>query len=366
MADFDPLPLPDGVASRSAAGVNGLDMHYLEAGKPGAPVILLLHGFPELAYSWRKVMPLLAGMGFRVIAPDQRGYGRTTGGLRQFSIDLFTYRMPNLVRDALGLLRQLEIDSCAHVIGHDFGAAVAGWAGLLRPDVFRTVTVASAPFVPPSPVGAQDPTPDRIDSELARLERPRKHYQGYYSTPSANPDMMNAPGGLAAFLRAYFYMKSADWDGNAPRKLAGWTAEALAEMPTYYIMENDQTMPEAVAGAMPEGEASWLTDAELAVYAAEFGRTGFQGGLNWYRCRFISQYIREAQIFGDRRIEAPMTFIAGASDWGVYQTPGALQAMSERSSTDFRGAYLIDGAGHWVQQERPQAFVAAFKQAMEI
>ena len=368
MADLAPLPLPDGVSSRMVRGVNGLDMHALEAGDPGRPALLLLHGFPELAFSWRKVMTPLAELGFHVIAPDQRGYGRTTGWSDAYDGDLFTFRMPNLVRDAFGLLRRMGHETAAHVIGHDFGAAVAGWAGLLRPDVFRTVTVMSAPFAAPPPlaVGASDPPADGIEAALAGLPRPRKHYQRYYSTAAANPDMMAAPEGLPAFLRAYFHMKGAGWHENRPFKVAGWTAEALAEMPTYYVMDLGDTMPEAVAAACSAPPDPWLSDEALTVYAAEYGRSGFQGGLNWYRCRFVPEYARELGLFGGLPMQAPMAFIAGAQDWGVRQTPGALEAMEARASSDYRGTHLIDGAGHWVQQEQPEAVVAAFKAAMRV
>ncbi len=366
MADLAPLPLPAGVRSRMVEGVNGLDMHVLEAGDAGCPAILLLHGFPELAYSWRKVMVPLADLGFHVIAPDQRGYGRTTGWSDDYDGDLFTFRMPDLVRDAMGLLARLGHDRAAHVLGHDFGAAVAGWAGLLRPDIFRTITVMSAPFAPPGPppTDGPDAPADDIDAALGRLDRPRKHYQRYYSTRPANADMMGAPEGLAAFIRAYFHMKGAGWHENRPERLAGWTADALARMPTYYIMEAGQTMPEAVAAALAAPPDAWLSDDALAVYAAEYGRTGFQGGLNWYRCRFVDAYRREMALFGGRRIEAPMAFVAGAQDWGVRQTPGALEAMEAGASADYRGTRLIDGAGHWVQQEQPAAVVAAFRALM--
>lgn len=360
------LPLPDGVTARMVAGVNGLDMHVLEAGDPAAPALLLLHGFPEIAFSWRKVMLPLAELGFHVIAPDQRGYGRTTGWSDRYEDDLFTSRMPNLVRDAMGLLYRLGHDHAAQVIGHDFGAAVAGWAGLLRPDVFRSVTVMSAPFVPPAPlpVGKAEREAKDIDAELAALERPRKHYQHYYSTAAANADMMNAPAGLAAFLRAYFHMKSADWSENRPFRLDGWTGEALARMPAYYVMDRDTTMPQAVAKAMPQTANAWLGDDELAVYAQEYGRTGFQGGLNWYRCRFVPEYVRELELHAGRRIAVPLAFIAGAQDWGIQQVPGALEAMEARASEDFRGTHLIDGAGHWIQQERPAEMLAAWRETM--
>src|SRR3954468_6580680 len=144
MTELPPLPsevLPAGVRARLVPGVNGLTMHVVEAGfeVPGRPLLLLLHGFPELAYSWRKVIVPLAEAGFHVIAPDQRGYGRTTGWDPDYDGDLASFRMLNLARDALGLVAALGHSSAATVIGHDFGASVAAYCALIRPDVFRSL-----------------------------------------------------------------------------------------------------------------------------------------------------------------------------------------------------------------------------------
>jgi pimeloyl-ACP methyl ester carboxylesterase len=200
-----------------------------------------------------------------------------------------------------------------------------------------------------------------IHAALAALSRPRKHYQWYYSTRPANDDMWHAPQGLKAFLRAYYHHKSADWKDNRPFPLKAWVAEELAQMPTYYIMDRDQTMPQTVAAEMPsaaEIEAcGWLTDAELAVYAGEYERNGFQGGLNWYRCGTSGIDAAELCLFSGRTIDVPACFIAGTSDWGTYQRPGSIDAMRDRGCTDFRGVHLIDGAGHWVQQEQPEAVI---------
>src|SRR5712671_1793109 len=139
--DLPDIPLPAGIRSRFVDGINGLRMHVLEAGYEtrGRPCVLLLHGFPELAYSWRKVMPALAAAGFHVIAPDQRGYGRTTGWDGTYDGDLAAFHVLNLVRDALGLVAALGSCTVAAVIGHDFGSPVAAWCALIRPDVFRSV-----------------------------------------------------------------------------------------------------------------------------------------------------------------------------------------------------------------------------------
>jgi len=368
MAPFDAAVLPPGLRSRFVEGVNGLRMHMLEAGfeSEGRPCLLLLHGFPELAWSWRKVMPALAAAGFHVIAPDQRGYGRTTGWDPDYDGDLRSFRLLNLVRDALGLVFALGHSSVAAVVGHDFGASVAAWCALVRPDVFRAVALMSAPFAgppalrfgtaeaPPQPGVTPGPS---IHEALARLDPPRKHYQWYYSTRQANAEMWHCPQGVHAFLRAYFHHKSADWPGNQPFPLKAWTAAELAKMPTYYIMERDKGMAETVAPHMPSAAeiaaCRWLTEAELGIYSAEFGRTGFQGGLQWYRCRTEGINDAELQIFSGRRIEVPAIFIAGRSDWGIYQVPGSLERMQDRACTKMLGCHLIEGAGHWVQQERP-------------
>jgi pimeloyl-ACP methyl ester carboxylesterase len=152
--DFSTLPpygngtLPAGIRSRQIANVNGMTVHILEAGYEtrGRPAVLLLHGFPELAYSWRKVMPSLAAAGYHVIAPDQRGYGRTIGWDDSYDADPDSFRILNMTRDAIGLVYALGDRSVAIVVGHDAGAPVASWSALIRPDIFRSVTIMSSPF----------------------------------------------------------------------------------------------------------------------------------------------------------------------------------------------------------------------------
>ena len=173
--------------------------------------------------------------------------------------------------------------------------------------------------------------------------------------------MMDCPQGLHAFLRAYYHHKSADWPENRPFTLKAWSAGELAQLPTYYVMDLDRTMPETVAPHMPSAEAiaacRWLPEEELAVYAAEYRRTGFQGGLNWYRLRTVGRYNADLELYSGRGIEVPAIFVAGASDWGAYQTPGALERMQGTGCRDLRGLHLVPGAGHWVQQEQPEATV---------
>ncbi len=367
MTDLADIPLPAGIRSRYVDGVNGLRMHVLEAGfeTSGRPCLLLLHGFPELAYSWRKVMPALAQAGYHVIAPDQRGYGRTTGWDADYDGDLHSFRPLNLVRDALGLVSAFGHRAVDAVIGHDFGSPIAAWCALVRPDIFGAVVLMSAPFAgpPPLPFNTKDaPASPRRDDpvhrELAALQRPRKHYQWYYSTREANADMHRAPQGVHDFLRAYYHYKSADWKDNKPHPLQSWSAGELARLPTYYVMELAKTMPETVAAEMPSPAAiaasRWLPERELAVYGREYARTGFQGGLQWYRCGTSAQFSAELETYAGRRIDVPSCFIAGRQDWGTYQRPGVFEAMQTTVCTAMIGCHLIDGAGHWVQQEQPE------------
>jgi pimeloyl-ACP methyl ester carboxylesterase len=362
------IPLPPGMRSRFVDDINGLTMHVLEAGyeTKGRPCILLLHGFPELAYSWRKVMPQLAAAGYHVIAPDQRGYGRTTGWEADFEGDLNSFRLLNMVRDALGLVSAFGYRSVDAVVGHDAGSSVAAWCALVRPDVFRAVVLMSAPFAgpPPLPFNTADGPPkpkreDPVHRELAALPRPRKHYQWYYSTREANANMHHARQGVHDFLRAYYHHKSADWKDNAPYPLKAWTASELAKLPTYYTMDLDKGMAETVAEQMPSpaeiAANKWLPDNELAFYSAEYARTGFQGGLQWYRCGTSGAFTSELQTFSGRTIDVPSCFISGKQDWGTYQRPGVFEAMQTTACTRMLGCHLVDGAGHWVQQEQPGA-----------
>jgi len=360
--------LPSQIRSNVCKGVNGLDIHYLEAGFEGKnkPLIVLLHGFPELSYSWRKIILPLSESGYHVVAPDQRGFGATTGWDNSYVSDLSFYYQVNLVRDILGFVSALGYAKVASIIGHDSGAAVAGWSALIRPDIYNSV-VLMTPFAGASvlPIDTskklsiyKDPV-DTISEDLAALPRPRKHYQHYYRTRMANSDITNSEDGLASFIRAYYHHKSADWENNDPFPLASWTAEELAKMPTYYIMDLNDTMAEAVAKHMPTSQeiasCKWLSEDELQVYVSEYGRTGFQGGLNWYRSGGSEGNKRALELFSGMKMQVPAMFVAGRQDWGIYQKPGAIDRMKEEVCTSMDNMHLVDNAGHWVQQEQPEA-----------
>jgi pimeloyl-ACP methyl ester carboxylesterase len=359
--------LPSAIRSRYIENQHGVRMHVLEAGfeEPGRSCVVLLHGFPELAYTWRNQLPALARAGFHVIAPDLRGYGRSVATPVSFDEDLLPYSLLNRVSDVLGLVRALGYDKVAGVIGHDWGALTAAWCALVRADVFQSVVLMSTPFDgtptllldtadhPRAPGKAVD-----IQKELAALPRPRKHYQWYLATPGANDDMWHAPQGVHDLLRAMFYFKSADWKGNRPFALKSWAASELAKMPTYYIMDIDKGIAETMATAMPSKAqiraCHWMTEEDLEVYTAEYIRTGFQGGLNSYRILRSPNYSAELNGFSGRTLDVPSCFIGGGSDWGVYQTPGALEAMQHSACTRLLGVHLVDGAGHSLAEEQPE------------
>ena len=374
-------------------------MHILEAGDKSAPLLVLLHGFPELSYSWRDVILPLAQLGFHVVAPDQRGYGRTqplqdhAHAAIKFEDDLSPYSLLNLVHDIIALVFALGHTSVACVIGHDFGSSVAGFCALVRPDLFRSLILMSAPFpgAPPLPFAVESgpaATPQNrpaavpaavLDDALARLDPPRQYYMRYFCGPGANADMTASEEGLRAFLRAYFHVKSADWAGNAsplphalpmPASVAG-----LARLPHYYVMPRGVDMPAAVGAHAPTAEevarqsSRWLPDNVLEVYVQEFGRAGFQGGLNWYRTMLGEMDGKDwgLRMFSGKKVEVPAMFLAGKMDWGAFQSPGALEKMQREVCVNMKDedVVFVEDAGHWVQQEQPEDVVRHIRRFLE-
>lgn len=351
--------LPAAITSKVVDGVNGLSMHYLECGE--GPVIVLLHGFPELAFSWRKIMPLLADAGYRVIAPDQRGYGLTTGWNAGDS-HLRDFQQMNLVHDVIAFCHRLNISKIHALIGHDFGSPVAGFTALMRPDLVQRLICMSSPFSGVPALDFHGPAPHKVlDVALAGLQPPRKHYQWYYSSDTAAQDLAEAGQGLAKFLRGYYYLKSGDKPGSEPSLLISPSPDEYAKLPGYYVMGRELTMPKVVEQAIGGldidvlNECAWLSSAELDVYVSAFSETGFQGALNWYRCVTDVRLLKDIGVFSGAALLMPMAFIAGDKDWGVWQSPGALEQMESAALDKFMGTTLIRGAGHWVQQEQPMA-----------
>lgn len=373
------LPLPPGITSNYVSCPStGLNIHYLEAGHAKdnpKPLLLLLHGYPELAFSWRKVIPSLSEAGYHVVAPDQRGYGRTTGwdDSTYQDTDLTQFTITNLVRDMVILVSALGYEEVKCVVGHDFGAMVASMCSLMRPDIFKAVVTMSHPVksLPNIPFGTAHSavgkegesggmTGTDIDADLAKLEIPRKHYKWYNSAAPAAEEWYHASQGLKMFLRGYVHVKSADYYENDPKPLKEWSAEELSRMPYYYVMPKASNMPDTIASMMEKEDAAkttrWLSDADLEVYVQEWDRTGFQGGLNWYRAQTDHKKAGDVLLFAGRKINVPSMFLSGMQDWGNYQQPGALEGI-EKACSDSRGIQLLDGAGHWPQQEQPEKVV---------
>ena len=356
--------LPAGIRSRQIDTNTGVNLHILEAGFAGGdkPCVVFLHGFPELAYTWRNQLLPLAQAGFHAVAPDLRGYGRSVTQPVAYHDDLQPYSMLHRVSDVVGLVRALGYEKVASVVGHDWGAPTAQWCARVRPDVFRSVVSMSTPFLrPPAlPLGANDrgisrAEPD-IDRELEALPRPRKHYFSHSASDRANEDMWRAPQGVHDLLRALYYYKSADWPGNKPFPLASWTASELAKMPEYYIMDAHKGIAETMAAAMPSkgyiSDCQWMTEEDLRVYSTEFARTGSQGGLNYYRVGNDPRFGTELKTFSGLTIDVPACYIGGDRDWAAYQSPGAFEGM-HKVCTRLLGKHLIPGAGHSLAEERP-------------
>lgn len=364
--DYGRQTLPRGIRSRHVDTNNDVVLHMLEAGfeSPNRPCVVLLHGFPELAYSWRNQLLPLAAAGFHVIAPDARGYGRSASKPVTFEDPLAAYSTVNRVADVLGLVRALGYEKVAAVVGHDWGGPTAQWCARLRPDVFLSVVSMSTPFfgAPHLPLnttdkpGGHSATVD-INDELAALPTPRKHYAWYSTTREANEDMWHAPQGLHQFFREFFYFKSADWPGNKPFALKGWTASELAKMPTYYVMDLNKGIAATAAEHKPSpaqiAACHWMTDADIEVYASEFQRTGFQGGLNYYRIDGVFGIDSGLSAFAGKKIEVPAYYIGGAKEWAVYQTPGAFEGM-HLACPRLKGVHLVPDAGHSLAEEKPQ------------
>jgi pimeloyl-ACP methyl ester carboxylesterase len=384
-ADFRGLPpygggtLPDGVRSRLIPNVNGLTVNTLEAGfeTPGRPLVLMLHGFPNLAYSWRKVMPALAAAGYYVVAPDCRGFGRTAGWDDSWDADPQPFLALNLVRDQIALVNALGYHNTAMIVGHDQGSLIAALGALIRPDMFPRLTLIGGGFNGPpsfpfnSANGAPAPHPDftnpELDAEYAKLDPPRKGYQDYWASPEADKDMKQVPQGMTNFFRAFYYMKSADFRGNQNLRplhavhAAKEAAEQNAQMPEYYVMRRGRSMPETVAAAMPDAAyieaCKWLTEPECEVYGQEYGRSGWTGALHEYRHRRNNSFpptLAEQLTFSGRTIDVPSQVIAGKEDWGANRTVGGPMNISKTGYTQFKGVHMVEGAGHWAHEEQPE------------
>lgn len=291
---------------------NGIAMHIAEAGK--GPLVLLLHGFPELWYSWRHQLPALAATGYHAVAPDVRGYGRTDA-----PEPIESYTMLDHVADAVGVLDALG-EETAVVVGHDWGSPMAWHCALLHPERFRAVAALSVPFLPRAPL-----PPTQL---LKQVFADHFFYILYFQEPGVAEAELEADVGRT--MRAFLYAAS----GDAPRGLA------LAQKPKDSRFLDG--MPE------PEQLPQWLSEADLDYYVAEFERTGFRGGLNRYR-NMDRDWEQSAHLAG-AKVRQPALFIAGERDGVLAFT--SVDAMKEHVS-NLRDVVILPGCGHWTQQERP-------------
>ena len=303
---------------------DGRRQAVLEAGE--GPLVLLIHGFPELALSWRDQIAALAQAGYRAVAPDMRGYGGSAGPDRPDG-----YSILHLVGDMVDLVRAFGETQCV-VIGHDWGAAVAWHCALIRPDMFAAVAGLSVPFQPRRasgpPISAMAAISKRAglgDLYISRFQADDAH--GIFD---ADP---------ATALRKCFY----GYDGATPteRQSTGFIPPGEDMLS---VVPGDATLP------------PWMSEAHFADYVAAFSTSGFKGPIDWYRCLDLNWSL--TAFVQDRRIEQPSLFIVGERD-PVRNYSGKHEAEQPLWLTDLRGQIVLPGAGHWIQQERPDAVNAA-------
>jgi pimeloyl-ACP methyl ester carboxylesterase len=302
------------------ATANGIHVRYAElgSGAPGSPLVLFCHGWPESWYSWRHQLAALGAAGFRCVAPDMRGYGGTEA---PEPIDQYT--LPHLVGDMVELVKTLG-ESRAVIVGHDWGAPVAWHAALWRPDLFCAVCGMSVPYSPPGYVD--------ILTALAKLGIDDFYLQ-YFQKPGVPEAELQAD--IKGALRRVYYTASGDLDDQH---------RGFGRLPDGTLLGNTVN---------PDKLPAWLGEADLEYYAGEFARAGFRGGLNWYR-----NLRRNWELAGPWRgqpIRQPSLFIAGSKD-GVLRFPAAQSQLDAYPKTlpGLRGSHILEGAGHWVQQERPE------------
>jgi pimeloyl-ACP methyl ester carboxylesterase len=297
---------------------NGIKLHYVEQGS--GPLVVMCHGWPESWYSWRHQIPALAAAGFRAVAPDQRGYGQTEA---PEAID--SYNILNLVGDIVGLVSALG-ESQAIIVGHDWGAPVAWYSSLLRPDIFRACALLSVPYVPRGPI--------RPSSLWKALEGTDKHfYQNYFQEPGRVEKELDADPRRSMAMMLY-----------------GASGDPPPEERWQFLFPRSKKFIES--GIAPKNLPPWLTQADLEFFAGEFKRAGFRGGINWYR-NFDRNWELTGFLDGAKLLQ-PSMFAAGERDVVIAMLGGDPSKIIADSMPNCRRQVLIPGAGHWIQQERPQ------------
>jgi pimeloyl-ACP methyl ester carboxylesterase len=298
---------------------NGIHLNIAEQGS--GPLVLLCHGFPESWYSWRHQLSALAAAGFHVVAPDMRGYGKSD---QPDTIEQYT--ILHLVGDMVGLLDALDATT-AVIIGHDWGATVAWQAALLRPDRFRAVAALSVPFRPRAKARPTGTMPRTAEAQF---------YQLYFQEPGVAEAEFERD--VRTTIRSVLYGAS----GDAPRGAGGGSGLAMVPHGGKFLRGT---------GA-PKTLPPWLSERDIDFYTAEFERTGFRGGLNWYRN--IDRNWELHGAFAGVSIKVPALYIAGDRDL-VVAFPGMDQLLANFKGLvpTSRDIVMLPGCGHWTQQERP-------------
>jgi pimeloyl-ACP methyl ester carboxylesterase len=303
--------------------VNGVDLFLTEDGDDGAFPVVLAHGFPELGYSWRHQLPALAAGGYHAVAPDQRGYGRSSR-----PAELTDYDIVHLTGDLLALLDDLGHEQAVFV-GHDWGSMVVWNLALMAPERVAGVVGMSVPFLPRPPM-----PPIQM---LRGIFNGQFFYMVYFQDPGVADAELGGDAERTARTMTRMLCSVRTPDGGAdPADMAAF----FADDGRGFV----DRMPE------PDGLPEWLTQDELDHYIAEFTRTGFTGGINWYRNMDRNWSLTE-QLAG-AKVEVPSLFVGGTNDPVLVMSP---PSSMDGWLTDHRGTVLVEGAGHWVQQERPDA-----------
>jgi pimeloyl-ACP methyl ester carboxylesterase len=311
---------------------NGIRLNIAEQGK--GPLVLLCHGFPESWYSWRHQIEALAAAGFHAVAPDMRGYGKSDA---PEAIDQYT--IFHLIGDLVGLLDALEAQT-AVIVGHDWGANIAWQAARLRPDRFRAVVALSVPFRPRGPVRPTSVMPRTADAQF---------YQLYFQEPGvAEAELERDP---RATVRNMLY--GASGDGAAAARAA---AASSGASPNLGMVPKGGGFLRG-SGA-PATLPAWLSEADIDFYAGEFKRSGFRGGLNYYRN--IDRNWELTAAFANVKVTVPALYVAGDRDM-VVSFPGTDQLLANLKQfvPALRNIQMLPGCGHWTQQERPSEVSAA-------
>jgi pimeloyl-ACP methyl ester carboxylesterase len=303
----------DGATDR-VLPVPGGRIHAVELGE--GPLVLLLHGFPEGWWAWRRQLPMLAAAGFRAVAIDVRGYG---GSSRPEAVE--AYRMVAHVADAVAVVRALGASSAA-VVGHDWGSPIAAACALMRPDVFSAVGLLGVPY---TPRGELPPS-----EAFARAGGDEEFYVSHFQEPGRAEAEIEAD--VPAWLRGFY----AALDGSSP-PAPGW----------FTVPRGGAMRDRLPLGAPLPG---WITEAELAVVAAGFERDGLHGPLGRYRN--MDRDWEDLAAFDGVVIRQPAIFIAGALDSSIAWLAEAVERQGAWLP-GLTGTHLIEGCGHWVQQERP-------------